>query len=981
MSQVQATPLQRLADRLFRSGWLIERRFGYPSAWNRLLRIRLVWAMLLAAPALSLFGWYAVLAVGAHYRHVSAVGVREPLTMELVQLHLHDRLVQDFRRLAQPEAEETSGLPTYGLVLNNEAANQLQAKLPPGEGPEYYVEALVTRGNEVYSVEARYRGNRHWHWNHPQKSWKIRMKSSYELFQDVPTFNFVNTPDPLPFSEEVVLDLARQQGLLAPEYYPFRLQLNRAHIGIYFFETQADEGLIRKSNRAQGSVYSGTDGPVDPATNRAVLFDSPQYWRTVTARDDRGLEDQAELSELLSAVKQGTQREFWDYAERRLDVGRFASFDALDVVFGSNQHDYLQNHKLYFDPYRGRFEPIATDFRDFEHDPVLNRTENPLLLRLKLLPEYLTHRNQVVYDLLRHGAGVASLKRRYDELLQALEADQIRDPYWDAYELLPSMGKYYRQLVRPMNRELQSRAARERLEVQGRRERYLFGELTRQELQAESLAPTALPTGELATPVELSVGGHSGYALTSLGFDWPEDCRPEHLAVYLESDLDGQLDVISDRLLVDSNPARSTVSVEQVLYPAVRFRAQSPSPDRGAVRAEPAPQLYRLYVVTERCTPRVVRLQALHLVTGEPLQRAARRMESATSPPVVSEPCDDAPVRLAQGQTSLHPFCLLPREETIELGPGIVDIDGPTTYLAHQAVVIAAGTTLRLASQASLHFRGPVLAQGTTDEPICFEPRTDTWGGLVLQGPGTAGSRFEHVMFKGGSKPSGGFSVYPGIVDIHDTTDVSLTEIEFANCRQAATALHIAYVKGFRLEGATLLDVPADAIQIAFSDGVVSKLRTSNVDGEAIELSGSDAEITDSVLLSSGGAGVSVGERSSVTLRDSLTAQGHVGLLVKNDSTATVLGFLSYGDEVGVRVDPPQAGYSGRNRIRQQGLTIVDSTHPVQAIGKKTARLVDDFVTELGPAALPELRQRVLGLGDWSQLDARLQSLRSGGRP
>ena len=30
-----------------------------------------------------------------------------------------------------------------------------------------------------------------------------------------------------------------------------------------------------------------------------------------------------------------------------------------DIIFGGDQHDFDQNQKLYFDPFRGRFEPIA----------------------------------------------------------------------------------------------------------------------------------------------------------------------------------------------------------------------------------------------------------------------------------------------------------------------------------------------------------------------------------------------------------------------------------------------------------------------------------------------------------------------------------------------------------------------------------------------------------------------------------------------
>jgi len=59
----------------------------------------------------------------------------------------------------------------------------------------------------------------------------------------------------------------------------------------------------------------------------------------------------------LHAVTAASQREFADYAASEIDLERYAVFDALDVVFGGNDHDYFSNHKLYFDPYAASSSP------------------------------------------------------------------------------------------------------------------------------------------------------------------------------------------------------------------------------------------------------------------------------------------------------------------------------------------------------------------------------------------------------------------------------------------------------------------------------------------------------------------------------------------------------------------------------------------------------------------------------------------------
>ena len=39
-----------------------------------------------------------------------------------------------------------------------------------------------------------------------------------------------------------------------------------------------------------------------------------------------------------------------------------SGFVALDRALGGRHHDYCHNQKLYFDPYKGRWEPIEWDF-------------------------------------------------------------------------------------------------------------------------------------------------------------------------------------------------------------------------------------------------------------------------------------------------------------------------------------------------------------------------------------------------------------------------------------------------------------------------------------------------------------------------------------------------------------------------------------------------------------------------------------------
>jgi hypothetical protein len=968
----------RLYRRLVERRILPERRFGQPGILHRLIYVRFASALMLSAPALAMCIWYAYLAYSAHVRYENATGFKEPLTAELFQLHLHDRLSQDLRRLTMPQPLRKSALPTYGLVVANDELARLDELIPPSDGKSYYVKAFLTSGRDTLPARVRYRGSRHWHWNYPQKSWKVRLDSGVMLDGRV-AFNFINTPEPMPFDEQMILDIGREHGLLAPDYFPFRLLLNKAYLGVYFFANQPDEGMLRGASRFPGSIYSGNDAPTDKKTGVSSLWQSAKYWKKVASSGPRYSDDFGELEALLRVVNTGSPQEFADFAEQYLDLEKFALFDALDVVFGCNNHDFGENHKLYFDPYRARFEPIAWNFRGVKHQPLLNRTEHPLLLRLKQLPHYLTLRNRNVYDLLRGSCSNDALRRRMQTLLDRLAADQIRDPYWDAYQLLPSVSPYYRQLVRPMDRFRQAAATETFVNELAERELFLLTELSRQEVGAR-LLPLAASRGATAGKdstdafaLDLTVGGNSGIRLGPVKPIWPRSCKPERWQLYADTNLNDNLDPESDRALTSVLSPDEAAEPTLELFPATQLIARRLHPNRGAVRSTDAPERYRLLVSSPGCRAERVIVQATSEVTGAPFRVEAEARPRAPTPDPIE--CAAAPPEVEPGQLSPHPWCLRhPHPESITFGPGMVELDKTLVFGRQQTVTIAPGTTFYLGKKASLIFFGRVEAVGSKDAPIRFVPRDKRWGGIVVQGHGSAGSRFRHALFRKGTTVQWGLGRYPAMVNVHDTTDIDIEHCLFEKNEKSEDALHATYVQNLTLRDSLFRKSAADAIDIEFSSGRVERVTATESGDEPLDLMGSQVVVRGCRFVDFGGSGVSAGEESNVILEDTLIAQGTHGLLVKNASTASVRGTLLYWNRVGVRLEVTSVWYSGKARLRGGPLHVVRCAKPVQVAGG-SAKRVKLVSKRLDDNNLKRLRTEVLGLKDWGELDGRIGEL------
>lgn len=959
---------------------------GYSTALGRLYRIRLFSALVLASPGLFICAWYGYLALATHHSYGAAVKAEVPLTAELFHLHLHDSISRDIRRVKMPDAGR-SGLPTLNLVLGNAQLDLLSSQLPPREGADAYVHGYLEKGSEVLPVRVRYRGRRHWHWLHPQKTWKVRLDDGL-FFKGRAVFNLVNTVDPLPFSEQIVLDISREWGLLTPDYYPVRLQLNRALLGVYFLSTQPDEGLLRNARRMPGSLFSGSKAPIDPESGVSALWKSASHWKKVATRDGEKGKDFSLLEKLLEVVNNASQTEFAAFARDHLDVEKFALLDALDVVFGSNSHDFNQDHKLYFDPYKGRFEPIAWNFGGWRNPSVFNRTENPLLLRLKDLPDYRTRRNQLVHELIEKDCSAESIRERARTIFDEIGPEQAVDPFWDAYRLLPGISRYYQRMVRPMDEERQELVFQSKMGTYGRRGLFLRQELGRMGLAATIENP--LGAGG-AIHLVLTVDGQAGYRIDALVPQWPDGCRPEEWEAAADTNLSGTWEPDADTAFTARSP--------WMLYPGNRLVDRVPHHrQRGNVRALPAPRSYRFFLPATRCFPTLLAVQAVNEATRTPVEihipfvgapdgdgarvRADVRANDDRTGAVASV-CADA-FAAQPGHESMHPWCGGVRPEVaagpIVLGPGKVKVKETTVYPAGSTVVILPGTRFKMSKKASLIFLGKVMAEGTAEAPIVFgaKSKKKRWGGLALVGAATAGSTFSHVQVSGGTRPKWQLGYFPGTVNFHDTEEITVASCSFGHNAKADDALHVAYVKNIKVTDTTFRDCASDAIDLEFSTGELSGITAVDVGDDCIDLMGATMLVQGGRLVDCAGNAVSAGEETLVTVRETFIVHAGTGVLAKNASRVKLEESLILDSGTGAQVFRRSARYGGKSRLEATPFCVFDTVTPLDAPdggaedpGECGKRLSDDL--------LPTLRSGILGLASWQDAGRLLVELRDGG--
>jgi hypothetical protein len=942
------------------------------AVFRRFYLLRWKAAALLCLPGVLLAAWYAFGAFARFDMYRRAENAQVPFTLELFHLELFDLLRQDLRHVWLAPAPVPSRIERFTFRIGRAEWEDLKASRGQEER-EYSMADLVVDGGRRLPVEVRLLGQKPWHVLYKQMSLKVQLPRG-ELLDGYRVFTLGNDPTPMVVGEQIMLDLLRERGVLVPRSDFARVVINGTDLGVFRYETQPDESLLRLAHRQPGSMYSGD---LPGSAKSEELWDGTERWRKVAWREEPEKEDMSELSRLLSAVKSASIEEFAQLAEHEIDLDAFAWFEAIDIAFGCDQHNYRENHKLYFDPYKGRWEPIAWGFRGFEHDPELNRVENPLLLRLKLVPGYLAKRNQALYELLTTDGSGSAVRARGLALLERIGPELLTDPYWDAYRMLPRVSDFHRQMVRPMNMNRALLVFESELETYERRRAYLIEQLRKN--------PLWLEQGERAgdaTAVSVLVNGEAGAKLEGFRVRWPaaagegaQSCSDSGWSVESE---DGRVRAEVPAVAMDgARPGAEDVDLVRFEHPIELFAAtrvearEEVDPEHGAVRTRPAPMAYR-FVLRSSCAPEAIEAVGFNLATGSRIHSRPATEAILADRPAKQLAARDVP-SFAAGEGSAHPWQLpLERPETITLGPGAIDVTETRMFETHQSVRVAPGTALTMAAGASLIFLGPVAFEGTAQAPITIEPAAQhaSWGGMIIQGEATRGSSLAYVTARGGSTPLLRQARYPGMINLHDTGRIELRHVVLSDNFGSDDMVHASYVEGLVVEDSRIERAAADGWDIELSSAVLRRIEVLDAGDDAIDLMGARVEVEGSVLAGLRGNGISAGEQSDVSVQDTLIADALVGALAKNASEIDLDGSLLYRTTTGVRIYTRTVRYEGDSKVSADVLFVVDSKRAVQREDGSSLGL-DLGRAQLGwprHDALDHLRDNVLQLETWEGL-------------
>ena len=838
----------------------------------RLYKISIPSAIFISLPVFALIVWIIFSSFLDFKRYMSRVDeinpyAAIPLTTDTMHLYIKNRLKRIFIRSTAPDMPRNDNLPVFQIAIAPECLSELNSNLPKS-GKNNYYKAYIKYKNRSYSVKLRYVGDNNWHWLYPKKSFKIKTKRT-KLIKGQRRIN-IKIPRWLwLLNEPVSSDLARECGLVAPRVFPVKLVLNNVYMGLYFFQDPIDESVLRRYKLMPGSVYSGDFAEKDPMTGVSTLWKDSRKWEKDASRSSDQKDYRNDIQSLIFAVNNMDLKIFYKYCKDHIDNKSYAKYISLDNIIGCQHHDFAHNHKIYFDPYKGKFVPIYWDVGELGiASPKFDIIGNPLFNKWRLIPEFDLLRKRTLYKLMNNGnlnsKNIIKHINKYDKLVRpALKADMFR-VYVNrrrSYTLhfpasSPSepffMSEYDKMVVDfkdQVNKRYKS------VENYLKREELLYKVEDKNRIKV----------------LKILSKGNVGSIIKKIKVN----CSARHIQIYRDINRNSILDK-NDLLLSRITPkhGEGIFELNEKILPGYKKIRR---PNKGVLLAGRfelglSPLEYIFLIKADGEIQNNIQIVSINSVTEKNSECIKFLYDSSVT----------------KSTMSLHPWDLSsnPLKKNVYLGPGKVILKNSIIYPENVTLHILPGTEIFMGKNSSIFCYGKVIAKGLEEKPIIFRAlnKLDPWGSFVLQGKKTSNSVFEYCRWENGSIPEKKLIDYTSMVSIHDTSNIRMSYCYFGENHIGDDSLHFAYASGV-VDHCVFYNARSDAFDIDISKVDVKFCYFMNSGNDALDfMTSTNCNVKFNYFFITGDKGVSVGEKSSVKVENNIFENCNIGIEIKDQS-------------------------------------------------------------------------------------------------
>ena len=744
---------------------------------------------------------------------------------------------------------KSAGLKQQHLFISEKLQNQLLSKTPLST-KKWVPGFILDKNMELREIQVRHKGDNPANWTMGKKFWRIKTKKKQ-------TIDRVRYFEYLPYDLRVYLagSLAKQMGLLSPNFKLIELFINEHSAGVYIETEKLNENFLRRNRIMPINLYKGEQYNSEAfIASDGNLFNNSGLWSKLATFNKFKDDDRSDLSNFLSLIRKAeTDHNSLDTLLERADIEIWSKFAAYQVLAQNYHNDYVHNMRLALDPWSGIVHPILIDPSiSIDNDNI----NNP----------------KISFDKASHGLFLLLNKSslfidsKYKKLFYFTEKSKA------ITKEIASLSKIKKNIITSLNRDAEKN------------------------IRFENLKP-------INKVREIDILSQNFKKVEAIVIDkfnskpnssWSYDNK--NLSIFVDGELPiSDIEIIfksktPDWIVIDSNgnniidknelkifsKGKSKIILPVRLYAnRVGFSTKTSHMHLGN-RVKELKQIKTKFNILSNEIMDPHSISASNPFTGNRFI-----IENKASKGVLP----------TKYNVPIYTNDFLTSRQSIKEFSGIVNIEG--NVVINKIAKINPGTKFKLAEKSSLIFKNKVVAKGTVEKPITFTKIKEnalSWGTIALQGKNTKESEFNNIVMDGGSGDYINEIFYSSMFSLHNTENIKIKNLVMKNNSEYDDMIHVVYCNNINIDGAVLSKSYADAIDIDISKNIIIKNSVFLEPGnDSIDLMESEALVESSHILNSHDKGISVGESSNVLVHNAYFKKNNIALAIKDNSKAHVL--------------------------------------------------------------------------------------------
>ncbi len=711
-----------------------------------------------------------------------------------------------------------------------------------------WVKGLVINNNKIIKAKLRLKGDWLDHLHGRKWSYRIKLKKG-ETWNRMKVFSIQNPMARLGVSEWYLHKLMMSEELLTTRYGFIPLTLNGESMGLYAWEEHFAKQLVESQDRREGPIFRfdenalwdsrvlNKDGKMNekktPVFDVAVI---KPFSTSKTIKDTTLFNEFLIAQNLMMQYKKRMQK-----ASSIFDVKKLAKYIALTDVFLARHGMIWHNQRFYYNPVLCKLEPIAYDC--YSDIGVESKIKNPIT---GFLQGDLTQPDEFI--MVRELFNDTIFANYYAKYIEQFSKVHYLDSIFNHYS---EQIHYYDSLIKC---EYSERTYYEK-------EILANAKNIRQKLPDYKKQLVSMRRAN-------SIWKNTTLVRDDYDTVLPAFFAPNLVIVYQEK-------VIGDSILlkvknyytekiVVMGVGKSDKKIHEIVFPIpVLQTSRHGKPTITSFKVSKNKNDFMFFTIPD--------------------------LDESFTVEINHWPEPDGAASPLQQLINLYPF---PDTALIDKVVGKqIFIKNKNIILNHTIIIpqgytvnFKSGTKIDLTNKAAFICNSRVLMQGTTQKPITITSSDFTGNGFsVLQAKGK--SILNNVIFENLNTLSyNGWSL-SGAVTCYEI-EVSISNTTFYR-NQCEDALNLVRCK-FNISNSNFDNIYSDAFDSDFSNGEVSNTTFTNIGNDAMDFSGSKIAVVGAVVTGAKDKGISGGEDSKITVRNTKIEKSNIGIASKDLSMVDV---------------------------------------------------------------------------------------------